>query len=197
MGFQHMTGKSNKESAKRDEVHAPAEVPAKNGKTSKGAAGKGRGRKSAKADLAEAKDRLLRLQADFENFRKRTLREKSELYQRANGDIIEELLPVIDHFDLALAAAVEHGAAEAFVEGFRLLADQLKSALKKFGLKPIDVDGQPFDPNLHEAISHLPSDDVPENSILAEARCGYMLGENLLRATQVVVSSGSAEPVES
>ena len=84
--------------------------------------------------------RLLRLQADFENFRKRTLREKGELYRRANEEIMLELLPVLDHLDLALDAAADHGADEALIQGFRLVSDQMLSVLRKFGLEPIDAD---------------------------------------------------------
>jgi molecular chaperone GrpE len=148
------------------------------------------------AETVMLQDRLLRLQADFENFRKRTLREKNELYQRANEDLMEELLPVIDHLDLALQSAGEHGGAQAadasFVEGVRLVATQLLSALGKFGLSPLDAEGQVFDHNLHEAIAHLPSSDVPENRVITQTRRGYKLGDRLLRPVQVVVSNGPA-----
>lgn len=135
-------------------------------------------------------DRLLRLQADFENFRRRTLRERNELYLRANEDLIRELLPVIDHMALALKAAVEHGADKVFTDGFRLVAEQLDAMIGKFGVAPIVVGNGAFDPNLHEAVSHLPSATVPENHVCIEVRRGYRLGERLLRAAQVVVSSG-------
>lgn len=148
-------------------------------------------------DLGITPERFLRLQADFENFRKRTLRERTDLYRRANEDIMEELLPVLDHMDLALEAARAHDADEAMVEGFRLASEQLWTALGKFGLKPIDTDGVAFDPNLHEAVSHLPSDDVPENHVMVQTRRGYKLGDSLLRAAQVVVSSGKAAAAES
>lgn len=134
--------------------------------------------------------RLLRLQADFDNFKKRTIRERNETYRRANEDIMEELLPVMDHMELALDAAAQHDADEAIVEGFRLVSEQLRSALARFGLTPIDAADAEFDPNLHEAISHLPSSDVPENHVMAMTRGGYKLGDMLLRAAQVVVSSG-------
>lgn len=139
-------------------------------------------------------DRFLRLQADFENYRRRVLREKDELYRRANEDLMEELLPVLDHLELAFSSTGEAHKHDPVVEGFRLVADQLMNALGKFGLTPIETEGQAFDPNVHEAILHMPSDDVDENYIISQARGGYKLGERLLRASQVVVSSGpSAE----
>jgi molecular chaperone GrpE len=138
-------------------------------------------------------ERLLRLQADFDNFRKRTLRERDELYRRANEDLMEALLDVLDHLDLALKSAEEHNESGAVVDGFKLVAGQMADTLGKFGLKPIDTAGEEFDPHLHEAVSHLPSDDVAENGVMAEVRRGYLLGERLLRAARVVVSSGAAE----
>jgi molecular chaperone GrpE len=137
-------------------------------------------------------ERYLRLHADFENFRKRVLREKDELYSRANEDIMQELLPVLDHLEMALAAA-EGREDDPVVEGFRLVGEQLSGVLKKFGLSAIDTDGCEFDPNLHEAILHMPSEEVSENHIVSDARRGYMLGNRLLRASQVVVSSGAPD----
>lgn len=141
-------------------------------------------------ETEKLRDRLLRLQADFDNYRKRVQREKNELYRRANEDIMIELLPALDHLEMALDAAATHDAPAAFTEGFRLVAEQLLAALGKFGLTPIDAEGQPFDVNLHEAVSHLPSADVPEEHVMNQVRRGYRLGDFLLRPAQVVVSSG-------
>ena len=152
--------------------------------------------RAVQGELDAATDRLLRLQADFDNFRKRTLREKGELYTRANEDIVLELLPVLDHLDLAIKAAAEHGADPAFLEGFTLVSEQLLSSLKKFGVSPIDGEGEGFDPDLHEAISHLPSPDVAENVVMMQTRRGYNLGGKVLRAAQVVVSSGAPAAAE-
>ena len=152
-----------------------------------------RAKKPAKPKPEEAlKGQLLRLQADFDNFRKRTLRERNDLYKRANEDIMEELLPILDHMDMALKAAAEHDAPEAFTEGFRMVGGQMLNVLKKFGLNPIETEGAAFDPNVHEAISHLPSEAISEGAIMAEARRGFMLGDYLLRPAQVVVSRGGA-----
>ncbi len=138
-----------------------------------------------------ADDRLLRLQADFDNYRKRMMREKADIYRRANEDIMEELLPVLDHLELALTAVGGVDKHDSIAKGFKLVGDQLLSVLNKFGLTPIETDGVPFDPNVHEAVLHMPSTEVPENAIVSRTRAGYMLGGQLLRAAQVVVSSGT------
>jgi molecular chaperone GrpE len=139
---------------------------------------------------AAFRERLLRLQADFENFRRRTQRERSELYRRANEDLVGELLPALDHFEIGLREAETDEAQRSLVDGFRLIYDQLLSALTKFGLEPLAAAGQPFDPHHHEALTQLPSNDVPADTVLEELRRGYRFGDRLLRAAQVVVSSG-------
>ena len=138
------------------------------------------------------KDRLLRLQADFENYRKRMDREKKDWIALASEKIVLELLPVLDHFELGLADSAKNGAPAAFVEGFQLICNQLRAALEKAGVQAIDAEGAAFDPHVHEAITHLPSDDVPADHVVAQTRRGYKLGDKLLRAAQVVVSSGPA-----
>lgn len=139
-------------------------------------------------------DRLLRLQADFDNFRKRTLREKEDLYRRANEDILLELLPVLDHLELAFRAAESDGKEHPVIQGFHLVAEQLRAALRKFGLEQVDA-SDAFDPNVHEAVQHLPSKEVEEGHVMVQLRSGYTLGSRLLRAAQVVVSSGPPEEV--
>jgi molecular chaperone GrpE len=132
-------------------------------------------------------ERLLRVLADFENFRKRTLREKNEVYQRAQEDLIRELLPVVDHLDLALAsAATESG--EAFVKGVRLISDQLLGVLQKFGVIPFDSKGELFDAARHEAIARLPAGEYPENTVVQQVRRGYLVGQRVIRPAQVVVA---------
>ena len=191
----------------------------RNKKKSAAVRGKGSSRSSEKSPVDEKKDagidspgpeacdqadqekeeeeslqiRLLRLQADFDNFRKRTLREKGEIYRVANESIMLELLPALDHLDLALDSCVED-TDDAFVKGVWLVREQLLTALGKFDLGVIDVPQDEFDPARHEAISHLPSDDLGENRVISQVRRGYLLGDKLLRASQVVVSSGSQRP---
>ncbi len=138
-------------------------------------------------------EKLLRLQADFDNFRKRTLREREETYRRANADIMTDILPVLDHLELALKAASETEANAAFADGVKLVFDQMLGVLAKYGLVPIVAEGCPFDPAEHEAVSHLPSADTPENHVVVQTRRGYKLGERVLRAAHVVVSAGPPE----
>lgn len=141
--------------------------------------------------VVELEDRLLRLQADFDNYRKRMAREREDLWRQAHGDVIGELLTVIDHLDLALKSAADHEAPVAFTDGFRMVRDQFMASLQKYGLKDVDAEGCPFDPGMHEAVAHLPSDAVAENHVMVQTRRGFMLGDRLLRPAQVVVSKGS------
>lgn len=136
-------------------------------------------------------ERLMRLQADFENFRKRVARERTEFIQCATENLVSDLLPVLDHFDLALAGAKEHGASPDFVQGIELIYDELIGVLAKHGLSIFRGEqGQPFDPQSHEAVAHVPSEEVPADTVIRTTRKGYRLGPKLLRPAQVIVSSG-------
>ncbi|MDE0838164.1 MAG: nucleotide exchange factor GrpE [Kiritimatiellae bacterium] len=177
---------------------AKAKKPSK-GKKKKAAAAEAQSKSDEDADkaneaagdaVAVLSDRLLRLQADFDNFRKRTQREREDLYRMANEDLMAELLPVIDHMQLALDAAGDDAQSQALSEGVKLVMGQLDGALTKFNLEPIDAVGETFDPNLHEALSQAPSTDVDEHVVMFQHRRGYKLGSKLLRAAQVVVSAG-------
>lgn len=180
-----MQGKHEESSV--NEAAAPETAPAPEGGES---SAETNATPAADSPPAVADDRLLRLQADFDNFRKRTVREREETYRRANTDLMTDLLPVLDHMELALKAVSENATDPAFVEGVKLVFDQMLGVLDRFGLTPIDAEGKAFDPGEHEAISHLPSPDVPENHVMVQSRRGYKLGERVLRAAQVVVSSG-------
>lgn len=144
-------------------------------------------------ELAASKDRYLRLQADFDNFRKRALKESAELVKTATRDFIEKLLPVLDHFELGLKAADESEANKSVAEGFRLVYNQLLDELKNAGVTPFDSEGQPFDHNLHDCVSRIPSEEHPEDVIVTQIRRGYYINDKILRHAQVVVSSGSAQ----
>ena len=135
-------------------------------------------------------DRLLRLQADFDNYRKRIDRERKDWAVFANEKLLNNLLPALDTFDLGLANGEKADAPAALLEGLRLVRSQFESALAKSDVTPIDAENQPFDPNLHEAITHMPSPEIPEGSVIAQTRRGWKLGDKLLRPAQVVVSSG-------
>ena len=142
------------------------------------------------------RDQFIRLQADFANFRNRTQRERLELYQRANEDLFLELLPVLDHYEMGLQTAEQHDADKAVVDGFRMVYDQFLGILGKFNVKPVDAVGQPFDPHMHEALTHMPSEEYPAEVCSNQIRRGYLFGDRLLRAAQVVVSSGPARTEE-
>jgi molecular chaperone GrpE len=144
------------------------------------------------AEMETLKDRHLRLQADFDNFRKRTQRERSDVQVRATEELVEALLPVLDHFELGLRNAATQPAAASVREGFQLVYDQLQATLRRFGLMPFEARGV-FDPHLHEALTHVPSAEHPADTIVTQTRSGYRLGEKLLRPAQVVVSSGSPD----
>lgn len=142
------------------------------------------------ADLDRFRDLALRSQADFENYKKRSAREKDDAIKYANSSLLERLLPVVDNFERGLAAARGQGEGSPIFSGMSLVFKQLNDFLADNGLQPIDAVGQKFDPNLHEAIAHEPSDRVPEGSIINQTRRGYRYKDRLLRPASVVVSSG-------
>ena len=136
-------------------------------------------------------DRLLRRQAEFENYRKRADRERKEYVQSASAELVRELLNVLDSFDLAIRNASSEGSAgEDMLRGLDLVYKQFLDTLGRFGLKAIEAKGQTFDPNFHQAISTVPSDEAPENTVVEEFRRGYTLNGKLLRAAMVSVSAG-------
>lgn len=132
-------------------------------------------------------DKLIRKQAEFENFRKRTEREVGESYSRARADVLTDLLPVLDNFELALMHA-DAASAEAILEGVQLIFKQLSDTLSRFGLEPVAANNLPFDPEIHEAVATEPSDDVPDHTVVAVMQRGYKLGDRLLRPARVKVA---------
>ena len=143
--------------------------------------------KAGKAD--EHWDRLLRLTADLENFKKRAARERQDAIKYANESLLQKLIPIVDNFDMALAAAGgETNANDSVRAGVAMIHAQLKSLLAEAGLEEINAQGEPFDPNLHEAVSQRESKEVPEGHVLQEMRKGYRLRERLIRPASVVVA---------
>lgn len=134
--------------------------------------------------------KVLRAAADFENFRKRSLREKDELRKYAISSLIEELLPALDNLELGLVAADNHPEAKAVSDGFRIVAQQLMSILENNGLECIDPEGEDFDPNFHESVGFQPSEVVEDHKVLQVVRKGYSLNGRIIRAANVIVSSG-------
>ena len=137
------------------------------------------------------KDQYARLLADFDNYRKRVARDKEELAQFAAKDILKDLLPTVDNLALALDKA--ENKEDPFVQGVKLAYDGFLKALADHGATPLDSVGEPFDANFHEAIAQLPSPDVAEGVVMNEVKRGWLLHGKLLRAAQVVVSSGAPE----
>lgn len=147
----------------------------------------------AESELAALKDTHLRMMADFDNFRKRQTRDRDEALRRSTEILAAELLPVLDHLDLALANVKVKD--DPFVKGVRMVSDQFLAALAKFDVRPFQTVGQPFDPARHEALTQQPSDTVPANHILLQLRCGYLIGSRLIRPAQVIISSGKPQAV--
>jgi molecular chaperone GrpE len=145
------------------------------------------------ADLDRFRDLAMRSQADFENYKKRCAREKEDAIKYANGSFLERLLPIIDNFELGLSAARGEGEQSPIYAGMNLVLKQMNDFLTDNGAQPIEAVGQKFDPNLHEAIAHEPSNRVPENHVIRQTRPGYRFKDRLLRPSSVVVSSGSAK----
>jgi molecular chaperone GrpE len=135
-------------------------------------------------------DRLLRKQAEFENARRCSERERSEFVQYAGMEIVREILPVVDDFQRALqsGAALADGPAKDYIKGIELIYQRLQDRLTKVGLEPIETAGQLFDPNLHQAVDRVETDEVPDQTILAEYQRGYNFKGRLLRPSMVKVA---------
>lgn len=147
----------------------------------------------AHAEASEMKIRYLRAVADMENFRKRMAREKQDLIRGATASVVESLLPVLDNMKLGLQAAENHPEAKDVAAGFKMVDDQLKRSLFEQGLEELIPDGEIFDPNEHECIAHQPSEEIKEDHVIQTVRPGYRLNERLIRAANVIVSSGPAK----
>ena len=143
------------------------------------------------ADLDRFRDLALRSQADFENYKKRSAREKEEAIKYANSSLLEKLIAIVDNFELGLEAARAEGEKSPVFSGMSMVLKQLMDFLADSGLQPIDATGQKFDPNLHEAIAHEPSEKFPEGVVVRQTRRGYRMKDRLLRPSSVVVSSGA------
>ncbi|MDF1851389.1 MAG: nucleotide exchange factor GrpE [Verrucomicrobiales bacterium] len=145
-------------------------------------------------EIEKWKDMAARSQAELDNFRKRMAREKTEAIVYANRSLLEQLLPIIDNFEMGLKAAQDsEGDASMILQGMAMVRKQLDDFLTDQGVEVIESDGVEFDPNVHEALKQEPNNDVPEGVILYTMRRGYRLRDRILRAANVVVSSGPSE----
>jgi molecular chaperone GrpE len=149
--------------------------------------------RAAKAD--ENWDRLLRTTADFDNFKKRATRERLDAVQFANADLLQKLLPVLDSFEMAMAALQNakdaqssSSSSSSLQAGITMVQSQLKNILAEAGLQEIDATGKVFDPTLHEAVSQQDTADVPEGRVVQQIRKGYKLRERLLRPAAAIVA---------
>lgn len=138
----------------------------------------------------EYKDLLLRKTAEFENYRKRTDRERATLSESAAASVIEELLPLVDDLERALNADAGTDGSDAYRRGVELIHRQLMEILRKRGVKPIDAVGADFDPYYHQAVVHEPAEGRRDGEIIEEFRRGYTLGDRLLRPSMVKVAKG-------
>ena len=139
--------------------------------------------------IEELSDKLLRQMAEFDNFRKRTEKEKSAMYEIGAKDIIEKLLPVVDNFERGLAAVPEDKKEDAFVTGMEMIYKQLMTMLEGVGVKPIEAVGQEFNPDLHNAVMHVEDETVGENVIVEEFQKGYTYRDKVIRYSMVKVAN--------
>ncbi len=140
------------------------------------------------AQIAELKDRLLRTQAEWDNSRKRILKEKEDAVRYAAENFLERLLPVLDNFEAGMQAAQNATDAKSIAQGFEMVLAQFQQVLREAGVETVDAVGQPFDPHRHEALGHHESTEHPEGQVLTQMRKGYKLKDRLLRPASVFVA---------
>lgn len=147
--------------------------------------------KAKEEENKNALQQFQRLQADFENFRKRTIKEKDELRERAAQCIIEDALPVLDNFQRAIDSGKQQGNVQNFIQGVEMIYSQFLNILKDNGLELIDCLGKEFNPEVHQAVSQMEIEDGEDNIVLEEIQRGYLLKGKLLRPSMVIVSKKS------
>jgi molecular chaperone GrpE len=140
-----------------------------------------------------AEDKTLRLQAEFQNYRKRTFKDISSARQLAVADTVQPFLQVFDHFNMAVHAAKQGDNMEAILQGMDMILSEYGKALDELGIKQFDAAGEKFNPELHQAVANEVSAEVEDGTIIKQWSCGYKMGEKLMRPAMVVVSSGPAE----
>jgi molecular chaperone GrpE len=142
------------------------------------------------SELQQAQLQIARAQADLENYRKRVRRDMADDRKYADLSLLRDLLPVLDNFDLALAAIEPNDTTTGLLEGVKMVKDQLMMVLQQHDCQRIDPQGDAFDPHLHEAIAQQPDSDRPQGTVLHVAKAGYRLHDRVIRPAQVVVSTG-------
>ncbi len=152
------------------------------------------GKKKKKKDprdekIEELEDRVRRQMAEFDNFRKRTEKEKSHMYEVGARDVIEKILPVVDNFERGIAAVPEEERTNPVIEGMDKIYKQLMTVLTDLGVAPIEAAGQEFDPNLHNAVMHIEDEELGENIVAEEFQKGYTYKESVIRHSMVKVAN--------
>lgn len=143
--------------------------------------------------LAEETDKLLRLRADFDNYRKRMARETDEIRERSKIIVVSDFLPVYDFFRMAMDHAAHTDDINALKQGMQMIMNEFSRAFEELGVKEIEAVGKAFDPKLHDAVKSEASEEVPEGIVISQWKAGYKLGDRLIRPSSVVVSSGPAK----
>ena len=146
--------------------------------------------------LAQETDKLLRLRADFDNYRKRMAREADEIRERSKMIVVSDFLPVYDFFRMAMDHAAHTDDINALKQGMQMIMNEFSRAFDELGVKEIEAVGKAFDPKLHDAVKSEASEEVPEGIVISQWKAGYKLGDRLIRPSSVVVSSGPAKTEE-
>jgi molecular chaperone GrpE len=173
-----------------DEPAQPVEAPADSPAGDANAAAAAGEVAELQRERDEYKNMMLRARADFDNYRKRTERERLEQEEMAAADLLRDLLPIVDDLERALSAPAESEGAQAYRRGVELIQRQLLELLRQRGVRPIEALGSTFDPHLHQAVAHEAVSGKPEGEVIEEYRRGYMLGNRLLRPSMVKVAAG-------
>lgn len=180
--------------AETEEAAETAEAPeaeeAEGEKEKKGFFGKKKEKKDKKDEkIEELEDRVKRQLAEFENFRNRTEKEKSRMYEFGARDVIEKMLPVVDNFERGLAAIPEAEKSGAVASGMEMIYKQIMTTFESLGVKPIEALGNEFDPNFHNAVMHVEDAEAGENIVVEEFQKGYIYKENVIRHSMVKVAN--------
>lgn len=185
MGKKKHTEEEQEKKGTADNIETPEQEGQEQGSSSNGQEGAGNG---SQQEYQELKDKYLRLVAEFDNYRKRTLKEKVDMMSTASKDVVAALLPVLDDFDRAKKSAETEGSGEVFTEGVQLVYHKLYRILEGQGLKPMDSNGVAFDPDQHEAITEIPA-PTPEmkGQVVDTVEKGYFLKDKIIRYAKVVV----------
>ncbi len=150
--------------------------------------------KATEQEARENYDRLLRVSAEFENYKKRASREMEEFRKYSNQSLIKELLSVVDNLELAMSSTSGHEAIDqGLLQGLEMTHREILKVFEKFAVKPISASGEPFDPTYHEAVMQEETDEVPENTVVNEMQKGYLIHDRLLRPSMVVVAKSKTK----